>query len=216
MAIASSSFLAAFLVTLTAFLLLIAEDWRVQIGLLAAQYLGVFLLVALEWPMGLAAVKLIAGLIAGMVMGMAMVSLPARKIDAGSPAQPGWDAPGSKTSSKNRTGFGRLFFFFAATLVGMAIFSQVSLVTVWIPDIEPPQVWGGLILIGLGLLKLGFNLQPLAVTLGLLTVLSGFEIIYAALDATPLVAAMFGGVTLGLALVCAYLLVSPSVEEIEV
>jgi hypothetical protein len=72
----SFSILAALLVTLTAFLLLVGEDWRIQAGLLAAQYVGVFMLVALEWPVAMAAIKLVAGWMAGAVLGMAMLSLP--------------------------------------------------------------------------------------------------------------------------------------------
>jgi hypothetical protein len=79
--------------------------------------------------------------------------------------------------------------------------------------VEMEQVWGGLILIGIGLLHLGLTAQPLRVVLGLLTVLSGFEILYAAVESATLVAGLLAGVNLGLALVGAYLLVSPGLEE---
>jgi hypothetical protein len=69
-----------------------------------------------------------------------------------------------------------------------------------------------LILIGIGLLHLGLTAQPLRVVLGLLTVLSGFEILYAAVETATLVAGLLAGVNLGLALVGSYLLTSPSLE----
>jgi hypothetical protein len=55
--------------------------------------------------------------------------------------------------------------------------------------------------------------QPFRVILGLLTVLSGFEALYAALESSILVAAMLSVVNLGLALVGAYLLTVPKPEE---
>jgi hypothetical protein len=50
------------------------------------------------------------------------------------------------------------------------------------------------------------------VIVGLLTVLSGFEIIYAAIESSVLVTGLLAGVNLGLALVGAYLLISPKME----
>ena len=68
---------------------------------------------------------------------------------------------------------------------------------------------------GMGLLHLGLTNHPFRVTLGLLTVLSGFEILYAAVETSTLVAGLLAGINLGLALVCAYLLVAPLLEEPE-
>jgi len=83
-----------------------------------------------------------------------------------------------------------------------------------LPDINPWQAWAGLILVGLGFLKLGFYDQVLSVILGLLTVLSGFEIVYASIEASPIVAGLLALVTLGLAFAGAYMLLAPSMEEI--
>jgi hypothetical protein len=55
--------------------------------------------------------------------------------------------------------------------------------------------------------------QPLRVILGLFTALSGFELLYAAVDRSVLVAGLISGVNLGLALVGAFLLVNPEPEE---
>ena len=72
---------------------------------------------------------------------------------------------------------------------------------------------GSLILMGVGMLQLGMTVQPFRVILGLLTVLSGFEALYAALESSILVAAMLSTVNLGLALVGAYLLTARKPEE---
>jgi hypothetical protein len=48
---------------------------------------------------------------------------------------------------------------------------------------------------------------------GLLTVIAGFEVIYAAIETSVLVAGLLGVVNLGLALTGAYVLISGSLEE---
>ena len=56
------------------------------------------------------------------------------------------------------------------------------------------------------MLELGITVQPLRVTIGLLTVLCGFEILYASIENSILVAALLSVINLGLALVGAYLI----------
>ncbi len=56
------------------------------------------------------------------------------------------------------------------------------------------------------MLQLGFTSQSLNVALGLLTVLAGFEILYAAVEISALVAGLLAGVNLGIALIGAYLI----------
>jgi len=67
-------------------------------------------------------------------------------------------------------------------------------------------------LIGIGLLQLSLSSHLLRVIIGLLTILSGFEIIYAAVETSALVTGLLAGVNLGLALVGAYLLIAPTME----
>jgi hypothetical protein len=65
---------------------------------------------------------------------------------------------------------------------------------------------------GMGILHLGITAQPMRVTIGLLTVFSGFEIVYAALEGSILVAALLATIDLGVALVGAYLLTAAPTE----
>jgi hypothetical protein len=85
----------------------------------------------------------------------------------------------------------------------------------WLPEIRPEQAIGGLILIAIGLVHLGLTATPLRVVLGLLTTLSGFEILYAAIERSNLVAGLLALVNLGLALIGVYLLLAPTLEEAE-
>ncbi len=222
MALASLALLAAFLVTLTSLALFIVSDWRWSIALLAAQYMGVFLLVATQWPPAMAVTKLIAGWIAGAVLGMALNQgdfETARRAGAASDGdsasvarRAGVFPAGERLAALRYLASGHAFYLLAAILVSMVVFSVVERLLAWIPGLGLEAAWGGLILIGMGLLKLGFTDQPLQATLGLLTLLSGFEILYAAAQDSLLVAGLLAGVNLAIALVGAYLLVAPYIE----
>ena len=204
----------ALVVSLTALLLLITRDWRASVGLLAVQYVGVFFLVAIHWPLAMAVTKLIAGWMASAVLGMAALSIPGTQPNAAGIILSS-NREGHSQSIASDRGLNKLFFILAASLVGMAVLSQLSRVTTLIPGIEVGQALGGLILIGLGLLKLGFADQLLDSILGLLTTFAGFEILYAVIEATPSTAGLIAGVTLGLAFTGAYLLVAPYMREEE-
>jgi len=184
------------LTILTALGLLVSRDWRWSIVILAVQYVGVFGLVVQFWPVELAGVKMIAGWIAGAVLGSAVLSTP----EAWQEEERSWPS-------------GRAFRLFAAILVLLAMSSLAPRVGTWITGVGWEVSLAALSLIGLGLLHLGMTAQPLRVTLGLLTVLAGFEILYAAVETSILVAGLLASVTLGLALAGTYLLVAPLMEE---
>lgn len=195
---------AVLLVSLTSIGLLLVSDWRASISLLALQYLGVFVLVGLSWPLGMAAAKLVAGWIAGAVLAMAMVSLP-----------PAPALPAARKLARKLWDPGRVFQLLAAALVGLTVLSIAPHLAEWLPVVGVEQAWGALILTGMGLLQLGFTGRPLPTVMGLLTAFAGFEILYAAVEASALVAGLLAGVILGLALAGAYLLVAPSMEATE-
>jgi len=69
------------------------------------------------------------------------------------------------------------------------------------------------ILLGVGLLQLGISRSPLRIIIGLLTVLSGFEILYAGVENSTLVTVLLAVVTLGLAIGGAYVLTPMKTEE---
>jgi hypothetical protein len=198
---------AVILVSLTALVLLANLDWRLTILALAIQYAGVFVLVGLAGPLEMAASKLVAGWKAGAVLGMAMVSVPQNETMDTAPTS-GW--PDSL-----RFPTGRLFRLFAAALVILAVLSLAPTVQGAIPAFELAQVRGGMILIGMGLLQLGFTANPFRTIVGLLTLLAGFEIFYASVERSVLVAGLLAAVNLGLALIGSYLVIAPSMEEIE-
>jgi hypothetical protein len=176
--------------------ILVSRDWRLGLGFLGLQYLGVFWLTSQHWPVSMAAIKLVTGWMAIATLGITRLNLKE-----------------SDKESEQILPEGRLFRMFTAGIVTVIIVTVAPTVEEIIPGIGMPVISGSLILMGLGMLHLGMTVQPFRVILGLLTVLAGFEALYAALESSILVAAMLSTVNLGLALVGAYLLSARMPEE---
>jgi hypothetical protein len=104
----------------------------------------------------------------------------------------------------------RLFMVGMAALLAIAAAPRVEEI---LPGTGIAVAVGGILLTAMGLLQLGMTTQVLRVILGLLTTLSGFEILYAAMEGSILVAALLVVVNLGLGLVGAYLLTVSSEEK---
>jgi hypothetical protein len=185
----------------TSITLLLFRDWRITLAILAIQYIGMFLLVLSHWPAGMSAAKLITGWMSVGILVMTQSDFPTFAYQESS-----WPE-------------GRAFRLFIAALVIIAVASFAPNLLVWLPGITLPVAYGGLFLVGMGLLQLGITIQPLRVTLGLLTVLCGFEILYASIENSVLVAALLSVINLGLALVGAYLITAEEsalhIREIE-
>lgn len=200
---------AVILLMITSLGILIVHEWRWAIILLSLQYLGVFVLVNLSWSFYLVLAKLIAGLVAGAVLWMAQVNRIAH--ERGS--------VGTNEESGQMSALlgisGRLFRSFAAAMVWLVVFSVSPTVQTWLPATRIEQIWGAFILIGLGLLHLGLTAEPFWVALGLLTVLSGFEIMYASVEVSTLVQGLLAGVNLGISLIGAYLILAPTMEVVD-
>lgn len=108
---------------------------------------------------------------------------------------------------------GRIVALLTALLVWLTVFSILQTVSNIFPGLSQVQALAGLLLIGMGLIQLGFSNRSFRVILGLLTLLSGFEIIYASIENSALVAGLLASVNLGIALVGAYLLLCPTMQE---
>jgi hypothetical protein len=176
--------------------LLLSRDWRWNLGLLAAQYLGVFWLTYAHWPIAMASVKLVTGWMACAALGMTQIGL----VETAS-GETAW--PQS-----------RPFRMAAAGLVWTTSLALAFQTSGWL-GLDLPVAWGSLLLMGMGMLTLGLTAQPLRIVIGLLTLLAGFEILYAAVETSALVATLLAVVTLGLALAGAYLLNAGAQEDAE-
>jgi hypothetical protein len=189
------SLVAVIVLVISTLFLLLSQNWRWSILALAVQYLAVFALVMQVWPFGLAAVKLVAGWMAGAVLG---ASQPAAEL----------------VEEPHSSGPALVFRLLVAVLIWILVFTMTPAVVALVP-LPSSLVMGAMLLIGMGLMQLGMTTRPLRVLLGLLTTLSGFELVYAAVENSVLVAGLLAVVTLGLALVGAYLLDTLSGEEAE-
>ncbi|HUF00357.1 MAG TPA: hypothetical protein VMN99_13950 [Anaerolineales bacterium] len=192
------AWIAVVLIVITSAGLLFARDWRWSIILLAVQYFGMFVLTLQHWPAGMAAVKVVAGWMSAAILGMTRSGLSNEDL-----------------TGKNIWPRGRLFRLFATATV-------VLIVAVVTPSVDTimaaagfPVTNGSLLLIGMGLLHLSITARILRVTIGLMTVLSGFEILYSTMEGSVLVAALLAVINLGLALVGSYLLIASNTQGTE-
>lgn len=197
MVVAILSWASVLIVTATSAGLLLYRDWRWELGLLAAQYVGVAILVSQHWPIGMAAAKLVTGWMTTAALGITLTSLQSYS----EPVEGFW--PQGRTF--------RIFLLGMVVVLAAAVTPRLQEVLV---GIGAPVVAGAIILAGVGLLQLGMSSQTLRVIVALLTVLGGFEILYAALEGSILVAALMAVVNLGLGLVGAYLLNAAAPEEV--
>ena len=168
--------------------LLIARDWRWSISLLALEH----------WPLGMASVKVVAGWMAAAILGMTRSGLS--------------DEP---LAQEDTWPHGRLFRMSAAGVVLILVAAVTPDVDTIMADAGFPVTTGSLLLIGMGLLQLGITAHVLRMTIGLMTVLSGFETIYSTVENSILVAALLAVINLGLALVGSYLLTASSSKGTE-
>lgn len=174
--------------------MLLQRDWGWGIGLLAIQYLSIFWLVQTHWPISMAAVKLVTGW-----MVCAVLCIAQRNNNAAQETEVSWPQ-------------GRLFRLFTAGIIMATTFTLSLTASSWL-GLSLPVAWSCLLLIGMGLLQLGISAQPFRVILGLLTTMAGFEIIYAAVESSTLVAALLSTVNLGLGLTGAFFLNMSQVDK---
>jgi len=189
--------LAAVLLAVTSVGLLLSRDWRWTLGLLGGQYFAAFWLILARWPLTLSAATLVTSWMAVAVLGMTQLSIKNERL--------------SETSWPS----GALFRAFAAGLVLITVTSSAQPANKWLPSAGLPLVWGGFLLIGMGLLHLGMTVHPLRITVGLLTTLAGFEILYSSLENSILVTGLLAIITLGLALTGSYLVLFDAPEAPE-
>src|SRR3989304_2689607 len=192
------AWIAVVTILLTSVGLLMARDWRWSITLLAIQYVAMFVLALQHCPRGMASVKVVAGWMAAVILGMTRSGLS-----------------NGNLAEENIWPRGRLFRLFAAGIVVIIVAGVTPSVDTIMADAGFAVTTGSLLLVGMGLLHLGITAHILRVTIGLMTVLTGFEILYSTVEGSVLVAALLAVINLGLALVGSYLLIAASSKGAE-
>jgi len=190
------STLAFLLIVITAMVILIFRDWRINTAALALQYLGVFYLVTLSWPIGLAIVKLIVGWMATAAIGLTCL----RQMD---------DNPPTESTSS-------LFFRALAGLMIILVMFVISstLQETVFPNVDLVIIRSGLMIVGMALMQLGTNASPYLTIMSLLSFMAGFELIHAALERSTLLIGLMASVNLGLALVGVYFIMKTNERNV--
>jgi hypothetical protein len=165
---------------LSSLILFINKKWRWNILAMASIYVSVFWMVLQVWPIGLAVVKLIAGWMAGAILGSSI------KEDS--------DLLVEDKNVEQR------FKLVIVLIIWIFSFSIMQSIKIRLP-IPDPLIWGGVLLIIMGILQIGMSLRPIRIIFGLLTAFSGFEVLYAGVEQSVLVAGFLVIITLGIALV---------------
>jgi hypothetical protein len=187
------NWIALFIAVVTSIGLLLHKNWRWGIGFLATQYISIFWLVQSHWPISMAAVKLVTGWMVCAVLGLALLNNDLAETQGSGPQ-------------------GRFFRLLTAGIIMAATYALSLRASIWL-GLSLPIAWGSLLLIGMGSLQLGISSQPFRVIVGLLTVLAGFEILYASVESSVLVAALLSVINLGLSLTGAFFLNMSTMEK---
>ncbi len=194
----------AFLALMTsATMVVLFNDWRIRLAALAFQYAGATVLVLqLVLPV-VAAAKLIVGLLV-----VSILTLTASQMNfGGTPEEAAAEARTSLRRFDVPTGFP--FRVLVTIMAGAAALYLASQPALELPGLQgnPVLNTASYLLLALGLLNLGLTEDPMRAGMGLLTLMTGFEVFYAAVEPSLAIVALLAAVEFGLALAVSYLTV---------
>ncbi len=193
-------------VFVTAGLLVVSQDWRLNLIALAAQYLFVALLMTQVVRLELAAVKALIGWLICLVFYLTEQQAQSLTRASGEPsdlALQDWFA--GRLAGWRRQGISprAAFGLMAAMLVAVTVYAAASIVP--LPQMAEEFILACYLLAGLGILLLGLSEDPLRVGIGMFMVLSGFDLLYVSLEPSLAVTGLFGSISFVIALGMAYL-----------
>jgi hypothetical protein len=179
-------------------LLVVISDWRAGVVALLVEYGGTAILLMQLVIVEVALVKMIAGLLV-----VAILTITAWQLNFGRPATPGVASWQSRFEAPTALPF-RLMAVIMVVVSALYVASQPELVLPGL-DQAPAINTASYLLMALGLLNLGLTEEPFGAGMGLLTLLLGFEIFYAAVEPSLAVVALMVAVELSIALAISYL-----------
>jgi hypothetical protein len=182
----------------TASLLVVSRDWRLNVTALIAQYFFVVLLLTRLIRLEVAAVKGLTGWMICMVFYLterraSLLEQSPETNSVSSPQRWHWWVISARAS----------FCLLAGLLISVAAYTAALRMP--LPEVPNDITLACYLLAGLGLLLIGLSENPMQVGLGLLTFLSGFDLFYVALEPSLAVAGLLGAVSFLIALATAYL-----------
>jgi hypothetical protein len=179
-------------------LLVVISDWRAGVVALLVEYAGTAILLMQLVIVEVALVKMIAGLLV-----VAILTITAWQLNFGRPATPGVASWQSRFEAPTALPF-RLMAVIMVVVSALYVASQPELVLPGL-DQAPAINTASYLLMALGLLNLGLTEEPFGAGMGLLTLLLGFEIFYAAVEPSLAVVALMVAVESSIALAISYL-----------
>lgn len=198
---------AAYLVMLTAALILIVRDWRLSVLFLTLQYLIVGFLFADVLLPHLAFMKVLVGLFVCLIF-----YITARQVNWGRLPEDVTPDEAIQLRKERFVRFGTLvlptdtpFRVFLALMLCLVVWASSHRSDYLLPAVPEHFQIAVLALTSLGLVSLCLSSEPLMAGLGLLTFLTGFELFYSALEQSVAMLGLLGVVNLTVTLVIAYL-----------
>ncbi len=179
-------------------LLVVVNDWRAGIAALLVEYAATALLITQLAIVEVALAKLIAGLVVVAILG-----LTAWQLNFGRPVTCGVPAWQLRFVVPTALPF-RLMAVIMVVVSALYVAGQPQLVLPGL-DQAPAINTASYLLMALGLLNLGLTEEPIGAGLGLLTLLLGFETLYAAVEPSLAVIALMAAVEMSVALSVSYL-----------
>ena len=157
---------------------------------LAGQYAGLFLLTSLSLPLSIASVKWITGLIVIILLA----------------STERWLGPQVAQPATKNIPSDWAFRIIALALSILASLAWSRETWVVVPEVTYEARLGAALFIATGLLSVGLTDSPLRIGVGLLTVLCGFEVVYATIEPSLSVLALLSLVHMGIVLVVSQLM----------
>ncbi len=166
--------------------LMTAASWRVKLAWLMLQYLAAFVFIGQYWPWSMASARLLTGWMAAILLAIGLLNNGDERFDT------------------PQSGFERTFGAMAAIFISIFLLSISFMKPDILPGGQPLPLAGGLLIAGNALLRLGLRESLGDNFFSLLSLLSGFEVLYAAIETALLVNLLLSAAALGLALLGGY------------
>jgi hypothetical protein len=188
-------------ILITAGILVVSRDWRLNVIALTAQYFFVVLLLTRLIRLEVATVKGLIGWLICLVFYLterraSMLEQPAVAQDTAPPQR--W---------RSWVLSARASFCLLAAIAA-AVTAYMAALRLPLPQVPTDITLACYLLVSLGLLLIGLSEAPMQVGLGLLTFLSGFDLFYVALEPSLAVAGLLGAVSFLITLAAAHLRVA--------
>ena len=165
--------------------ILVLEDRRYRLAVLAVIELIGFILIVQIWPIALALVKLISGW-----MGIALLTFAF--------------IPSDIKKESNEPIPTKIFRLMLGVFGWIIVLTSIQGLNEWLP-ISYTNLFIGLIFFIIGMISLSLGLKTFDIILCLLVFLQGFDIIYSSLEGSALVTAMFAVIIISICLTGSFL-----------